>query len=107
MERGAADRKLWKQRTERVFPQYFACPSPLYSREQGERARIHTAYVNQRGDLFSLYFREETQAQRLNILCTQCIHILCTQCIHILCTQCIHRKNRLNSEELVQEFFAF
>ena len=35
---GAADRKLWKERTERVARQYNNSPSPLYSREQGGRA---------------------------------------------------------------------
>ena len=36
---GTADRKLWKVRTESVARQYFTCPSPLYSREQGGRAQ--------------------------------------------------------------------
>ena len=35
---GAADIKLWKERTERVARHYFTWISPLYSREQGGRA---------------------------------------------------------------------
>ena len=34
----AADRKLWKERSERVARQYFTRPSPMYGREQGGRA---------------------------------------------------------------------
>ena len=37
---GAADRKLWKERTERVGRQYFTRPSTMYSRDQGGRAYI-------------------------------------------------------------------
>ena len=41
---GAADRKLWKERTERVARQYFTWSPPLYSREQGGRAHTEREY---------------------------------------------------------------